>query len=609
MHSSRASSLLSLSTALLALSACEGNLGGADTGPGTPDSGVTSCPGPLPTAPVECTDPACAAGNEPRVYAQSALDPQTSASWIVIGAVSSELFENENRAAAYGLSQSGGLSPRADAEAARLRRSAARRAAQARHDEHTFAALYEARLDQRVRAENLIRAASSDAPLNPEALRGTAIQGRSRALLPKGVHRQTQDCSATAPSCGAGALCVIPSGEEDGTCESSLTIRFSDFAGGFEELTATVRKVGTLGAIVVDDNDTVSDNDVDTLLQRFDERIAPMDHQFFGEPRDSSGKDRDQNGVTIIFLTSKTRNAPGSPVGFFFSDDLRDPTTVPASNGADLLYMTPPGGSVTLDNLSGTLAHEYQHLINYYAKVLNRGSSRESRWLDEALSTFAEDALGYGSDAFANVGRYLDGVSDTSLTGFGLNASGEDDADSIERRGMGLLFVRYIFEQRGGATYGSGPADLTDNGGVAAVRALVQSADTGLDAVIASGRSVDEWLKDLLAAVAVDGAGFPGVSCNPKFEFAAPEIDGYTNFQRGIDLRAGYTNSAGTQVRFQGPSLISYLAEDTTIPAGGGDFRSLDIAQTTELRLSGPDTEDFRYSLIAIPTKLEGGGN
>ncbi|CAN0577283.1 unnamed protein product, partial [Laminaria digitata] len=212
--------------------------------------------------------------------------------------------------------------------------------------------------------------------------------------------------------------------------------------------------------------------------------------------------------------------------------------------------MQPPGAGITLDNLSGTLAHEYQHLINYYAKVINRQSSAEERWLDEGLATFAEDVQGYGADSFKNIAAYLASVGETSLTGFGLIAGNENEADSNARRGMAHLLIRYMYEQSGGATL-TGAAELSDGGGVAKVRALVQSADTGVD--LFSDRGLDTWLQDLLTVVAVDGAGYPGVSCNPKYSLVDPATDDYTGYTRGIDLRTSMVDFEGATIPLNGP--------------------------------------------------------
>ena len=288
-------------------------------------------------------------------------------------------------------------------------------------------------------------------------------------------------------------------------------------------------------------------------------------------------------------------------MGFFQSLDLRPTAEAPGSNAADLLYLQPPGPTLSLDALSGTIGHEYQHLINYYAKVINRGSDPEEVWLDEGLSTFAEDMLGYGADAFRNVAAYLVSVGDTSLTGNGL-INTADEADSLERRGAAHLLVRYLFEQAGGASYGATPDAITDNGGIAAVRALVQRPDTGLDAFGESGRSFPQWVQDLLTVIALDGAGVPNASCNPDFTLAAPVVDDFTGFQRGLDLRTTITVPGGQAIPLNGPLTLSLETEDVPVPLNGGEIRTIDTpTAVNRIRLSGPNDEDIEIGLRIIP--------
>lgn len=550
-----------------------------------------ACPTELPTATVRCDDASCAVTTGTKAFAISDVASADATEWLVISHVASDLFTNDVVNLTYEKVTPGALTARRHHERLQLQQRLS-----PKHYETLFGAKREARL----RAEHRIREASLTQA--PTGLLGTGIRGLT---LPEEEElEQDTTCSQDAPACDSTSLCVIAPGETTGACQSALSIKWRDQSapGQFIEVAATVRKVGQYGAIVTDDADTVSEADISALLDRFDSRIAPLDHAFFGEPVDAGGKDRDGNGVVILFLTSKVADIDASYAGFFQATDLQDPTTVPSSNGADLLYMQPPSATITLDNLSGTLAHEYEHLISFYAKVINRQSSPEERWLDEGLATFAEDVQGYGADSFKNIAAYLATVGETSLTGFGLNATNESDADSNPRRGMMHLLIRYMYEQRGGATL-SGPAELTDGGGVAAVRALVQSADTGVD--LFSARGLKAWLQDLLTVVAIDGANYPGVSCNKTYTLAAPEPDDYTGYTRGIDLRTSMVDFEGGTIPLNGPTPVTFESEDVPVPSNGGEIRSLSVSgASVQVRIGG-DAEsltDYAVGLRIVPT-------
>jgi hypothetical protein len=543
------------------------------------------CPPALPVAATTCgAAPMCQAamGN---TTIEGELDGARSAKWIAVSWISSEINENQNVNFAYTKAAGGALLPE---------RPSARERAADRHDAETLAYLYDPRIDARIRAEARLRSAWPD---HVDPFAGTGIHGRSKDLLPKGVHRQSMMCSRSARDCGGAAVCVLD-GAGMGTCESAVTIKLRA-EGQNDDIAATVRKVGAFAAILTDDADTVADSDVDALLMRFDEHIAPIDHALFGEAK-IGGDDFDGNGVALVLLTSKVANIDANLVGFFYPVDMEDPAMNPASNGADLLYMQPPSASVPIDAVSGTLAHEYQHLINFLAKA-DRGSSPEAAWLDEGLAGFAEDATGYGADAFTNVMRYLEAVSETSLTGFGLTYDTEQTADSSERRGMAHLFVRLIFERKGGATFGG--AGAISGSGVPAVKGLVQTADTGLDTLGTTNRKLHDWLGDLLATVALDGTSFKDVSCNDGYQLEDPVMSTFTGRPIGIDLRGSFQSFQGMTVTLRGPTTTTLEMEEVLVPANGGEIRTVDVTGKLDIGFSAPG-EDFRIGMTPIPTAL-----
>lgn len=545
------------------------------------DSG--NCPAQLPIVQSTCTDAACNATTGTKTVGLVELSADVANSWVIVSYVTSDLFENDNPNIQYTKGTAGGLT-----------------AARERFAPDLSKRLVDPARQNKLDGEHLIHANAADAV----PARGDFVTGIvARDILPENAIRQDGECAATAPYCTGDSICV-----DDGTartCQSMLQIKWRDqnAPANFTLVDATVRKVGTYGAIVTDDSITMSDSDIDELSKRFEERIAPVDHMFFGEPHDENGKDFDDNGVVILFFTSRIADFNADVVGFFQATDLEDPGTNGASNGADLLYLQPPGGAINLEGLSGTIAHEYQHLINYYAKVINRQSSQESAWLDEGLATFAEDVTGYGGDSFRNVSTYLGEIGATSLTGFGLVYTSEFEADSIERRGMAHLFLRYIYEQRGGATFGSGGADVTDNGGIAAIKGIVQAPDTSVETITMAktGRSLDTWLRDFYVAVAIDGAGYKDVSCNTGASFAAPETDAYTGYQRGLDLRTSVPAPGGGTIAFNGPVMATFETEETPVPSNGGEIRTVNVSSGVVTAAMGGPAEDYRMGILAIP--------
>lgn len=596
--------LAGLSMLELGCAVTEATDGGTDGGT-TADSG--SCPMALPSSAVVCTGAQCSATRGTKDFGEATLSSDTSKSWVVATWATSEVL-SDNLSLEYKKRVVGALSPsEGSRRSASVEERATARAAELRAalSPEIYEAIFGEARSERLREEQAIRAQQAQGPIDLAGASGTAIVGFADDNFPEGTVFQDMACSVTAPMCGATSLCVIPEGGTAGRCSSALMIKFRTTADNFDTVASTVRKVGRYGAIVVDDSVSamVSASDVDELIKRFDEHIAPLDHQFFGEPKDMMGRDRDGNGVVIIFLTPRVAAAGANIVGYFASDDLLPSAMKRYSNAADILYMRPPGAQIPLDAISGTIGHEYQHMINFYAKTILRASQREDVWLDEGLATFAEDMLGYGSDSFTNIAAYLKTVDQTSLTGAGISCPGATTPDNACRRGMAHLLVRYLFEQKGGAAWLDDPSKVTDQGGVAAVKKLVQSGDTGtlLFTQAATDKSFSAWVADLLTLVAVDGAKYPYVSCNARYKLKGPETDRYTHYQRGISLRTGFRNARGMDIPLSGPNTATLESEMTILPANGGEIRTLMVPSgSVKVQVLGP--ADYDIGFRAIPT-------
>jgi hypothetical protein len=141
----------------------------------------------------------------------------------------------------------------------------------------------------------------------------------------------------------------------------------------------------------------------------FDTLVDPTDRAAFGSPSDIDG-----NGHVILFFTRAvnelTSQGSGSVfLGFFYSRDLFPKTGTSAcdgSNVAEMFYLLVPDStgvvngnvrtkSQVLTFTNGTVAHEYQHLINasrrMYVNATNLSATLEEKWLDEGLAHIAED--------------------------------------------------------------------------------------------------------------------------------------------------------------------------------------------------------------------------
>jgi len=146
----------------------------------------------------------------------------------------------------------------------------------------------------------------------------------------------------------------------------------------------------------------------------FDTLVDPADRAAFGSPSDI-----DNNGHVIMFFTQAVNEltpAQSSTVtlGFFYARDLYPKTAAPGpcdgSNVGEMFYLLVPdtagvvngnkrSKSLVTTLTNGTVAHEYQHLINASRRlyVNSVGAAFEERWLDEGMSHIAEELSFYRS--------------------------------------------------------------------------------------------------------------------------------------------------------------------------------------------------------------------
>jgi hypothetical protein len=216
----------------------------------------------------------------------------------------------------------------------------------------------------------------------------------------------------------------------------------------------------------------------------FDTLVNPLDVQAFGQPNDIDG-----NGKILILFTKEVnkltpRGSFGFVGGFFFERDLFPTSDTPqffgckGSNVGEMFYVLVPDPNAVfsdkrtkddvLSNTIGTLAHEYQHLINASRRLYtNNVNTFETVWLNEGLSHIAEELAYYRESRNAprqnigitqlapdsgrifnqyeadNFGRFEVFISKPNQTAvYAVN-------DSLETRGATWSLLRYMADHRG----------------------------------------------------------------------------------------------------------------------------------------------------------------
>jgi hypothetical protein len=318
-----------------------------------------------------------------------------------------------------------------------------------------------------------------------------AFHGRLRTMereLAKAPRRGLQGFSASAAAQPAPVL-----GEQRTFNVLKNSTVSGTSATDYVQVTGTTKYVGQHVAIFLDDaapTPGYTQADIDKVGSTFDKHLYPIDVAAFGSESDING-----DGVVLVLLTDRvtklTSCGTSVVVGYFFARDLTP--GLAGSNGAEIFYGLTPDPSCgippadAVDFLPRVFIHEFQHMINYNQHVLVRGGSSEATWLNEGLSTFAEE-LG---------GRQIpDSVctNNDCLTQFTLNdlENGSDYLSDVESHylvgprdrpppiplaeyGAAWLFVRWVADHFGQ------PLPL----GTSATLGLVQTSNVGSDNVTA----------------------------------------------------------------------------------------------------------------------------
>jgi hypothetical protein len=274
----------------------------------------------------------------------------------------------------------------------------------------------------------------------------------------------------------------------------------------------------------------------DSIVAEFDTLSWPVDSTNFGAPTDHDG-----NGHVIAFFTRAVNELTPPPdpnpypavLGFFAPKDVFNADPVDGctnTNLGEIFYMLVPDptGSVNSNQrlvsdvrktTTGTMAHEFQHMINGWRRAYVTGASYfEEGFLNEGLSHIAEELMFYkasGMSPRVNIQLGTNAVSGIQLNTKRVSAfnayanpnfgrfkgwiSRPDTAGAFTRnqnslavRGAIWAFLRYA-------------VDRVNGNDQAFWYTLVNSNRQGLDNIQnAIGTDPNPWLRDFVTAMYVD---------------------------------------------------------------------------------------------------------
>lgn len=399
-------------------------------------------------------------------------------------------------------------------------------------------------------------------------LRGDALTDRLRRNAVRELTRRNVRPARPADrTVRVSRRSLLPTGEEPSpgdTLKVRVGVRpdlsISCSISEADTVTSVVQAVGEDVALLADT--AIADDAVDAfnwsdLASEYDRSVLGVPEAYFGQTTDI-----DDNGKVLVLFTVEVNKLTdrGSDVrigGFFLPTDLADSgdgskdgspidlneeQTCPAGNEAEIVYLLAPdptgefSDSVSVDRARrdglGASPGEFEHLINAGNRVIKQGgtfSQLETTWLDEGLSHLSEEVVGLKRgelsvrsnldlgeatetndqlDAFntfhllnyLRLRRFL--INPDSTRALAVRDPG--GVESLEMRGFGYLFMRWLGDQEGPAGSGIVPGSNEQS----LFRSLARGGGqllAGVDNIeSATGRSWPDLIRDFAAAVAAD---------------------------------------------------------------------------------------------------------
>lgn len=183
--------------------------------------------------------------------------------------------------------------------------------------------------------------------------------------------------------------------------------RRSEIATGttsFYRLAATFASSSDRLLIYAEAKNTIAKSFIDSFTSAFENKIAPIENGSYQNPPDV-----DKNKKIILLLLDIEDGAtPGGayiagyfdPINQFTDSSVSAANDEYHSNFAEMVYidynpayLALPG---YLTNLQSTLAHEYQHLLQFGKYLDSADLDIEPRWTDEGLAEISSDLTGFG---------------------------------------------------------------------------------------------------------------------------------------------------------------------------------------------------------------------
>ena len=224
-------------------------------------------------------------------------------------------------------------------------------------------------------------------------------------------------------------------------------------------ISATLEASANHVMVWVEDGVYFDEADLNALVKEFDTKIYALDQRLFGSEW-SPGIDGDRR---IVILYAK--DVGEDTAGYFSAVDELPSEILEESNMAEMFVLNANVVNLNEEYTFGTLAHEYQHMIHWYA------DGNEMLWLDEGLAELG-----------AFLGDYeLEGLDYEFLQTPDFQLNTWDNENSYPHYGASFSFMNYVYNRVGEGM----------------IRQIVQAKENGfasIDAVL-QANGVTDWVR------------------------------------------------------------------------------------------------------------------
>ncbi len=380
---------------------------------------------------------------------------------------------------------------------------------------------------------------------------------------------------------------------------------------GGKEITVAVLAIEGDTAILGDTSDNLQSSDYQTVLDNFSKIAGPRDRIFFNQNQShATNLDTDGNGMVGIVMSSAVGSDAGVAGLYDYRDTLAKSDSSASGNVSDIVWVEPPGKQITIklsntnvtannDTASATLAHEYQHLINFARRAKITPAAPETLFLNESLSHLAEDITGFGNTNIDSVALYLSSPESVGLW----QSDNGPDADSSELRGYGYLYMRYLIETWGGYDW-DGSGNIVDKGMLPYLDRFYTNSTTGLNSLAQTAGSSFDTFFAFIPRVGISNN--PAFTAAPaRFQYQATRPDPLTQQTTGINLwdtqrkdAYGNANIGGyvpkTCVDDQSNNNCSVFA------TGGATLTWANVTAGSTVSLKAPSAFNLRWAAVKV---------